>query len=269
MKAIVTGAGGTVGRALVKALQARKHEVVPWDRSAVPIDQYEPMEDFVRSTGADIIYHLAIASKPTGVANEPWLVNYHWPSELAWITRSLGLRYVFTSTVMVWTDRARGPFTPETPPDAGTGYGADKHLIEERVFHQNPLSTVVRLGWQIAETAGGNQMVDYLDRLQKSQGMIRASSRWLPACSYLEDTADALVRLGSMDCGLYLLDGNSGGWSFHEIACAIRDKQRFDWEVRETTEFVQDQRMIDPRLKVTPLSKHLPTLPKRRAAKRK
>lgn len=267
MKAIVTGANGTVGSALVQALKAKKHTVIPWDRSAVPIDNYAAMEDFVRQSGADIVYHLAIASRPTGVANEAGLVNHHWPSELAWITRHLGLRFVFTSTVMVWSEKTKGPFTPTTAPDSGSGYGEERHRIEERIFHQNPLSTVVRLGWQIAETPGGNHMVDYLDRMQKSQGVIRASSKWLPACSYLEDTADGLLQLAEMDCGLYLLDSNAGGWSFHEIACALRDKQRFDWDIRETTEFVQDQRMIDPRMKVASLNKRLPTLPKRRSKK--
>src|SRR5882724_2031503 len=106
MKAIITGANGTVGSALVKFLQSQGHWVVVWDRAAVPIDRYQPMEDFVRREKPDALFHLAIASRSTGVPNESWLVNYEWSSELAWVTRQLGLRFVFTSSVMVFTDDA-------------------------------------------------------------------------------------------------------------------------------------------------------------------
>src|ERR1700733_2283801 len=146
MKAIITGAHGTVGSALSKHLKAQGHQVVAWDRFVVPIDRYQPMEDFVREERPDVLFHLAIASRSTGVANESWLVNYEWASELAWITKQLGVRFVFTSSVMVFSDGARGPFTVDTQADALQGYGYEKRMAEQRVFHQNPDAVVARLG---------------------------------------------------------------------------------------------------------------------------
>ena len=90
MKAIITGARGTVGSALSNHLTVKGHQIVGWDRGAVPIDRYQPMEDFVRQERPDVLFHLAIASRSTGVTNESWLVNYEWASELAWITGQLG-----------------------------------------------------------------------------------------------------------------------------------------------------------------------------------
>ena len=153
MKAIITGARGTVGSALSNHLTAQGHQVVPWDRAVVPIDQYQPMDDFVRRERPDVLFHLAIASRSTGVANESWLVNYEWASELAWITRQLGVRFVFTSSVMVFSDNAKGPFTVDSKPDATKGYGYEKRIAEQRVFFQNPDAVVARLGWQIGDTA--------------------------------------------------------------------------------------------------------------------
>ena len=259
MKAIVTGANGTVGQYLVEGLGKQGHEVVVWDRAEVPIDDYQAMEEWVAAQNADIIYHLAMASQPTGRENEGWLVNYHWPSELAWITRTLGMRFVFTSSVMVWTDGAVGPFTPETPPDAKEGYGKEKHRAEERVFSQNPLATVVRLGWQIGVGPGSNNMVDFLEREDRENGAIRASQRWVPSCSLLPDTAEALVKLGSIDCGLYLLNQNDR-WNFYEVVEALKHKLNTDWTVEMTDDFTFDQRMLDERLRLPGLEKRLETL---------
>src|SRR5271170_524851 len=99
MKAIITGAHRAVGSVLAEYLRAQGHDVAAWDRRIIPIDRYQPMEDFVRRERPDVLFHLAIASQSTGMANESWLVNYEWTSELAWITRQLDVRFLFTSSV--------------------------------------------------------------------------------------------------------------------------------------------------------------------------
>ncbi|HEY0096318.1 MAG TPA: NAD-dependent epimerase/dehydratase family protein, partial [Archangium sp.] len=75
MKAIVTGAHGTVGSRLCEYLRRQGAEVVGWDRDRVPVDDYWAMEGFVRSVAPDALFHLATASRPTGRPNESWLVN--------------------------------------------------------------------------------------------------------------------------------------------------------------------------------------------------
>jgi dTDP-4-dehydrorhamnose reductase len=242
VRAIVTGSRGTVGTALCRHLVASGDEVVPWDRAKVRIDRYEEMERFVRESGADVVFHLAVAG---------WAVTYEWTSELAWITNVLGRRFVFTSTAMVFSDRARGPFTPSSPPDAQEGYGKEKREAEARTFYQNPAATVVRLGWQIGDGTGSNEMRASLAR---REGPIEASVHWRPACSFLEDTAAALRRAALAPPGLYMIDSNTR-WTFYEIAHAL-----FGARVTPALGFAQDQRMIDPRLEVPALDARLPAL---------
>jgi len=217
---LVTGASGTVGTAFRQCATAHGAEIIAWDRTVVPIERYQPMEDFVRASRPDALVHLAIGSKSTGRANESWLVNYEWTSELAWIARVLEVRFVFTSSVMVFTDAARGPFTTASRPDASDGYGREKRLAEERVFHQNPDARVVRIGWQIGERAGSNNMIDFFERQMREHGHIDASRRWLPACSFLPDTVAALWSVLSESPGLYLVDSNLR-WSFFDISTAL------------------------------------------------
>jgi dTDP-4-dehydrorhamnose reductase len=260
MRAIVTGAHGTVGSALVTHLLAQGHQVVAWNRSAVPIDRYRPMEDFVRRERPDAVFHLAIASRSTGKPNESWLVNYEWTSELAWITRQLGIRFIFTSSVMVFTDNAKGPFTVDSLPDAAQGYGYEKRTAEERTFQQNPNALVARLGWQIGEAAGSNNMIDFFEKQTAEKGRIQASRKWYPACSFVHDTVTALLWLASANPGLYLINSNTR-WNFYEIASALNNLHGRRWNIVATDDFVYDQRMLDPRVPIPSLQETLTMLP--------
>ncbi|MEM6733058.1 MAG: NAD-dependent epimerase/dehydratase family protein, partial [Myxococcota bacterium] len=44
-RALITGASGTVGRPLVRALRSRGVETIAWDRAQVAVDDYWGMAD--------------------------------------------------------------------------------------------------------------------------------------------------------------------------------------------------------------------------------
>jgi len=259
MKVLVTGGNGTVGSRLVQLLKKKGCEVTLWDRNKVAIDDYYQMEAFVSAVKPDIVYHLAVASTPTGKMNESWLVNYEWASELAWITKILDIRFVFTSTVMVFSDDAIGPFDLYSQPDASEGYGNEKRMAEERVLHQNPRAIIARLGWQIGEAPGSNNMIDFFDKQMQEKGHIDASSKWLPSCSFLDDTADALYRVAQLSPGIYMFNSNTH-WNFYEIASALNKQYGSPWKIRANEDFVYDQRMMEERITLPPLSTRLKDL---------
>ena len=130
-----------------------------------------------------------------------------------------------------------------------------------RVLAQNPAAVVVRLGWQIG-FEGGNVMVAALTEQMRERGEIRASTRWLPACSFLDDTAAALERVATVaERGLYMIDSNVR-WTQFEIAHALAADAALDWRVVPDDDgFVQDQRRIDPRLEFRSLLARLLSLP--------
>ncbi|OHD57021.1 MAG: dTDP-6-deoxy-3,4-keto-hexulose reductase [Spirochaetes bacterium GWF1_51_8] len=259
MKALIAGKNGTLGKVLTKTLGAKGYTVEGWDRSRIPIDDYARMESFVREAAPDIFYHLAILSAPTGLPNEGWKVNYEWPSETAWICRTLGIRFVFTSSVMVFTNNARGPFTPESIPDETGGYGYEKRMAEERVRSQCPESIIARLGWQIGDAPGSNNMIDYFDKQTSAYGEVRASRKWYPACSFLEDTAKALAEIAVLPPGLYQIDSNKK-WNFYEIARGLSKLHGGKWKIVPTDDFVYDQRMTDSRIEIPALDTRIPGL---------
>jgi len=260
MKIILTGTKGAVGSVLRDHLAEEGHTVIPWDRSLVPIDDYHAMDDFLGREQPDVLFHLAIASRPTGRENESWLVNYEWTSELAWIARTRDIKFIFTSTVMVFSNDNQGPFTAESQTDAAEGYGYEKRRAEERVFYQNPKATVVRLGWQIGDAPGSNNMIDFLEKDMTEKGEIRASRRWYTAGSFISDTVSVLFQLMDHPHGLYMIDSNRR-WTFYEICTALNQLPGREWSITPTDDFVYDQRMIEERICIPSLQSRLPSLP--------
>lgn len=260
MKTLITGASGAVGTVLCDHLEARGDEVSRWPRDRIAPWDPDGIASFVEEQAPDALFHLAIASRPTGRDNEGWLVNYEWPGHLAATCRRLGVPFVFTSTVMVFSNDAPGPFDRSSTPDASEGYGYEKRRAEEHVAEQNPDARVVRLGWQIGKEPGSNNMIDFFASNMAEHGEARASTKWYPATSFLEDTAAVLVELVARPPGLYMIDSNRS-WTFYEIACAINRQHGEPWKIVATDDFVYDQRMTDDVIAVPSLKARLPDLP--------
>lgn len=261
---LITGRRGTVGSALADACTDAGIEPVAWDRAQTPVDDVEAMQRLLDRVQPTVLFHLAVPSSAVGIPNEYALVNLEWPQHLARLTHERGIKLLFTSTAMVFTNDAKGPFTLESNPDATEGYGGEKRQAELSVAELNPDALIVRLGWQIGNRPGSNNMIDFFDRNQRESGAVEASTRWLPACSFLSDTAAALLemsisRSADFPGGIYQLDGNPQ-WTFFEIASALSAKHGSPWTVRASDSFVYDQRMIDPRVPIKPIEMKLPEL---------
>ena len=244
MKALVTGMNGTVAPALARAVRADGGTVAAWDRAVVPIDDEAAARAFLQRERPDVFFHVA-----TGPPE--------WAERCARLTAEAGIAFVFTSSVSVFGAAQRGPFSPDAEPVPDDDYGRYKLDCERRVRAAHPEARVVRLGWQIGTTDAGNHMGAFLHRTAQEEGRIEASARWRPGCSFLDDTAEALVRATALPAGLYHLGGNPG-LSFFDIARGLNRLRGEPWTVVRTDEPDRDTRLRDDRLAVRPISDHLP-----------
>jgi dTDP-4-dehydrorhamnose reductase len=260
MKALITGSRGTVGSVLCQRLQATGGTAIGWDRERGTPGDWESTRRHVHEVLPEAIFHLALPSVPTGRENEGWLVNEKWTADLSALASEASIPFIYVSTVMVFTNKAIGPFTPDSTPDETEGYGHAKRRGEEAAFASGATARVARIGWQIGRAPGTNNMVHYLDKQFRETGEVTASSRWLPATSFLEDTADALLRIGQLPPGLYHVDSNER-WNFHQIVVALNDLLGNPWKVRETEDFTYDQRMTDSRPQTASLATRLSVPP--------
>lgn len=266
---LITGASGTVGSALSAVLQQRGYRVVAWDRHTAPPLNRGAAEHLLDSINPQFLFSLAVASRPTGMDDEGWEINANWPGQLAELCYKRNIGMLHVSSVMVFSDDTPGPITPDTEPDADTGYGYQKLCSEANVLGANPNAIIARLGWQIGLN-GGNSMVTQLDKMMAEQGHIDASTAWLPATSFVEDSAAAMAGLAGLrdadskkgpaqpaEPGIYLIDSNRH-WSFAQIVRALGTYLQRDWIVRENRAFVFDQRMQDDRPATAALDARLP-----------
>ena len=248
---LVTGAGGTLGRVLGAAAVAAGHRATGWNRAACDPLRIDTHAAYVDAVAPDAIVHLATASQGTGAHDEGRRINLDWSAHLATLAAARGLPLLFTSTAMVFESTTPGPYTLATPADARAGYGLEKRLAEVAVLQAHPDGArVVRLGWQIGPDAVGNNLIAHACREMAAHGEVAASTAWRPACSFIEDTAAALLRAMALPPGLYMLDGNRAGHDFAAIVEALGRTLGHTWRVRRHADYVHDQRLLDDRLAV-------------------
>jgi dTDP-4-dehydrorhamnose reductase len=244
MLAIVTGMNGTVAPYVGQALEAQGYRVLPWDRTRYPTEDDDLGQRFLDSARPDRLFHVGMGPP-------------EWAGFLAAACRERGIRFLYTSTVSVYADRPTGPITPETEPDGTSEYARYKLESERQVRESNPEAVIARIGWQIGRERGSNNMIEYLFSQAGDDGIIGASRRWYPACSFLEDTGEVLGRLGSdAPPGTYLVDSNRV-MNFYEIVTALNDLRGRPWTVRPEDDMVLDLRMVDDRIDVPPLETRL------------
>ena len=244
MKALLTGLNGTVAPVLAQALAQAGHSIVPWDRSRHPVDHPGAVRFFIESEQPGLFCHLALGSPD-------------WAGWAAQACADLRIPFLYVSSVSVFSAAQSGPFAVQDLPAPDDDYGRYKLECERRVQAAHPGAHVVRIGWQIGTGTGGNQMVEFLARAFQAHGRIEASTRWFPACSFLPDTAETLLRILALPPGLYHLDGNPG-LNFFQIAAGLQRLLAAPWNVIPVAGLVQNHRLLDPRVAVAAITRRFP-----------
>ena len=251
MKLLITGLGGTLAPKLADAARAAGHEVLGWDRQAVDPQDAAGAERWLTEAAPDAIAHLAMGEAA-------------WAALLAGHAAQRGLPMVFTSTAMVFDQVPDGPHGPHDERTAKDDYGRYKIACEDAVRAAHPGASVARIGWQIDPTVTGNNMLMALDDWQRRDGKVAASRAWRPACSFMTDTAAALMRLLEEPAppGLVHLDSNADeGHSFDRIVAALRERfERLHWQLAVHEDYRHDQRLRGGAERMPGLAERLPAL---------
>ena len=243
MNVLITGMNGTVAPVLADVFRSHHYDITAWDRSVVSTTDPAVMEAFVDRVQPDLLLHIGMGSA-------------EFAETLARLSFERNIPFLFTSTASVYADEQKGPHAPTVMPAATDEYGAYKRTCERLIQAVNPDAHIVRIGWQIGQTAGSNNMIDYLER-HAAAGPIPASTQWYPSCAFLEDTAQTLYTIvTTYTPGLYLANGNSDH-SFFEIVTALNTLHGSKWQITEDNSMTRDDRMTDERVTIRPISERL------------
>ncbi|MBW8760794.1 MAG: sugar nucleotide-binding protein [Burkholderiales bacterium] len=245
MKILITGLNGTLAPRLAEAARAAGHEVIGWDRTAVNPDDEKLAGAWLSAQSVDAIAHLGMA-----------------PARFAGWLASRCPNFLFTSTVMVFDRQPDGPHDVADARTAKDDYGRYKIDCEDAVLLASEQPVIARIGWQIDISRPGNNMLPTLDEWQKRDGRVAASHAWTPACSFMTDTAAALLGLLERPLpGVHHLDSNADeAWRFDEVALALAQEFGRDWQVEANEDYQHDQRLVGGPSGLPPLSARLPGL---------
>lgn len=246
MRALITGLNGTVAPVVADVLRRVGWEILPWDRATHPISERGSVRSHLDSLAPDAILHIGMGAS-------------EWAAWLAEFAHERDIPFLFTGTVSVYGEHQVGPFGPSDLPEPTDDYGRYKLECEKSILRVNPDALICRIGWQIGDAPGSNNMVDYFHK-RRSEGPLRLSRSWIPGCSFLDDTARELVRLMLHGkTGLFHLDSNPG-LSLFEIGDRLARLHPWMGEVTASDDVVKNHRMVDDRVQMPALHERISAL---------
>lgn len=248
LRLLLTGLNGTLAPKLAELASRLGMTVIGWDRARWPPEHAAACAAAWRESRPDAVAHLASGS----VA---------WAAWLAAAAAREDKPLLFTSTAMVFHHQPDGPHRVDDTRTAVDDYGRYKMAAEDAIRAACAHACIARIGWQIDADARGNNMLAHLDQWQQREGEVAASRAWRPACSFMEDTASALLdALRARRAGLLHLDSNADeGFTFDAVVLALKQAfARAAWCVRVHEDYRHDQRLLGGPVALPPLSARLP-----------
>ena len=193
IRVLVTGASGSLGWALCKALVPASEVVAAYNSHPSVPEGTEPLRmdlsdvdalvDLCRQNKPRVIFHCAAITNPDECEQDSRRanrVNSEATEEIARIARDMGSRLVFTSTDLVF-DGSKGDYHEDDPARPLSVYGTSKLRAEEAVLGAGSGNLVVRsslmygmgspgsgtfLTGLIETLAGGRRMKLFTDQLR-------------------------------------------------------------------------------------------------------
>jgi dTDP-4-dehydrorhamnose reductase len=224
MKALVTGAGGQVGRALVAAAP-EGWSVAALTRAELDIGAAEAVAATVDALAPDVIFNAAAytaVDKAESEADLAFRINRDGAGHLAKAAAARGARLIHISTDFVFDGRSGLPYLP-TDATAPLGvYGASKLAGEAAVAWALPEALILRTAWVYAAT--GANFLNTMVRLMASRSEIGVVSDQIGAPTSAASVAGALWRLMDLGAAGVWHYTDAGVASWYDFAQAIAEE---------------------------------------------
>lgn len=242
-RVLITGLNGTLAPVLAESFVNLGIDVVGWDRSRFAPEDPNSLHRLVEAHQPQALCHLATGSPD-------------WARTLAAGCQQLAMPLLFTSTAMVFDAQVDGPYSTSSQANPQDDYGRMKLASEQSIRQAYPQALIARIGWQIGDKRGGNNMLEALHRQMEENGKVVASKAWVPATSFMQDTADTLASLLiQRQQGLFHLDSNAvDQMTFADLVKRLNAAFNCHWLIETNTSYQHDQRLIDARAIMPKLS---------------
>jgi dTDP-4-dehydrorhamnose reductase len=215
MRYLITGNKGQLGR----ALQRRLPEAAGIDLPEVNICDAAAFGRVLAAERPDVVLHCAAMTDVDGAAADPALayrINGLGTQNVALAAGKAGAAMVYISTNEVFDGLRRAPYDEFDAPNPINAYGRSKLAGEWFVTHLLRRFYVARTAW--LTSAGGHNFVHRILQLADERLSLRVVTDEVANPTFVEDLADALLKLLATEhYGIYHLT-NAGYCSRHEFA---------------------------------------------------
>jgi dTDP-4-dehydrorhamnose reductase len=236
MKVVVFGAGGMLGRDVVRAAEAANHEVAGFTRAEVDVADAEATANAVKEADAAAVVNCA-AYTAVDVAEqheaEALRANAEGAGNVAAAAAEVGAPVLHPSTDYVFDGSKPQAYVESDEPHPLSAYGRTKLAGEAAVAAANPRHHVVRSSWLFG--TGGRNFVETMLSLAAEQGQVVVVRDQVGSPTYTGHLAAGLVRLPDWQVyGLRHMAG-AGQCSWYEFALEIFEQAGVECHVLSCT----------------------------------
>jgi len=222
MKILVTGAGGLVGRAMVKVCANAGDQVVGLNHTDLDVADEQKVNATIERERPELVINCAAWTDVDGCELDPQHAqeaNARGPEFLASACRSIDAQFITISTDYVFDGEKDGFYTQRDQPNPQGVYARSKLEGERRAQTAWARTSVVRSGY-IFGPAGTNFLSTMLARARRGEHL-RVINDSFGTPTYARDLARQLYRLGQLDLpGIYHVVNAGDGASFEDFARA-------------------------------------------------
>jgi len=226
MRALILGAGGQVGRALLAAAPEGT-EAVPLSRADCDVGDEAAVRTAVRAVRPDLVFNAAAFTAVDKAESEPDAarrLNAEAPGVIAAAARESGARTVHVSTDFVFGGPGERQRRPEDPTRPEGVYAQTKLDGEAAVRIADPAALVVRTAWVYAPT--GTNFVNTMLRLMAERDEVRVVADQIGTPTWAPSLAAALWRLAELRASGIHHFTDAGIASWYDFAVAIAEEAR-------------------------------------------
>jgi dTDP-4-dehydrorhamnose reductase len=224
MRMLVTGAGGMLGREIVKTLEMQGHEVWGTDITST--------EERLDITRPDQIRYAMISFRPNWVVNcaaytnvdgaedheeEALLLNAKGPEMLARACRKNSVRLLHISTDYVFDGTKDAPYREEDTPSPINVYGVSKLAGENAIRHLMTDYLIIRTQWLMG-IHGRNFVSTILAAAQVKETLQVVNDQW-GSPTFAPDLARAMAILMEIEARGVFHVCNRGKATWYDLAC--------------------------------------------------
>jgi dTDP-4-dehydrorhamnose reductase len=226
VKVLITGAGGQVGRALLKSVPEGVN-AVRLDRAGLDITSEHAVSACIQEHRPDLIINTAAYTAVDQAEKEPEAAaraNRSAPGYLAAAAAALDARLIHLSTDFVFDGTASRPYPVDAPTHPLSVYGTTKEAGERAVRSALPNgSVIVRTAWVYA--AEGTNFVRTMLRLMTAGGSVRVVSDQVGTPTSADSLAGVIWRIAArpdLSGTFHWTDQGTASW--YDFAVAIAEE---------------------------------------------